>query len=78
MENLEYKGYKGTIEYSKEDGCFCGKVQGMGKKHLILYEGTTVEELQKDFKTGIDSYLEGCINDGIESVTPLAEKQDKG
>lgn len=78
MEYLEYKGYKGTIEYSKEDSCFYGKVQGMGKKHLILYEGTTIEELQKDFKTRIDSYLEGSINDGIESVTPLAEKQDKG
>lgn len=74
MDYLKYKGYKGTIEYNKEDSYFCGKVQGLGKKHLILYEGTTVEELQKDFKAGIDNYLEGCINDGVESVTSLAEK----
>lgn len=77
MEHLEYKGYKGSIEYSKEDNCFCGRVQGMGNEALILYEGSTINELKKDFKAGIDSYLEGYRNDGIKSVTPLTERQDK-
>lgn len=72
MEHLEYKGYKGSIEYSKEDNCFCGKVQGMGNEALILYEGSTINELQKDFKEGIDSYLEGCKADGTEPVEPFA------
>lgn len=31
MDYLEYKGYKGSIEYSKEDDCLFGKVQGLGK-----------------------------------------------
>ena len=60
MDYLEYKGYKGSIEYSKEDDCLFGKVQGLGKNVLILYEGNTVDELRKDFEGGIDSYLEGC------------------
>ncbi len=30
MNYLEYKGYIGTIEYSKEDDCLYGKVVGMG------------------------------------------------
>ena len=59
MDYLIYKGYKGSVEYSKEDNCFCGKVQGTGNKVLILYEGTTIDELQKDFEEGVDSYLEG-------------------
>lgn len=72
MEHLEYKGYKGSIEYSKEDNCFCGKVQGMGNEALILYEGSTINELQKDFKEGIDSYLEGYKADGTEPAKPFA------
>ena len=42
MDYLEYKGYKGSVEYSKEDNCLFGKVQGMSKA-LILYEGDTLE-----------------------------------
>ena len=31
MDFLEYKGYKGSVEYSKEDNCLFGKVQGLSK-----------------------------------------------
>ena len=60
MDYLEYKGYRGSIEYSLADKCFVGQVQGLGKKVLILYEGNTIDELRKDFEEGVDSYLEGC------------------
>ena len=56
MDYLEYKGFKGSVEYSKEDNCLCGKVQGMSKD-LIAYEGQTLDELRRDFEDGIDSYL---------------------
>ena len=65
MNNLEYKGYYGSIEYNKEDKCLCGKVLGM-TKDLILYEGNTIEELENDFENAIDSYLEGCEELGIK------------
>ena len=54
MDYLEYKGYKGSVEYSKEDNCLFGKVQGMSKA-LILYEGQTLDELREDFEAGVDS-----------------------
>lgn len=73
MDFLEYKGYKGSVEYSKEDNCLFGKVQGMSKA-LILYEGQTLDELRKDFKEGIDSYIEGCKADGIEPAKPYSGK----
>lgn len=73
MDYLEYKGYKGSVEYSKEDNCLFGKVQGMSKA-LILYEGQTLEELRKDFEDGIDSYIEGCRADGIEPAKPYSGK----
>jgi len=65
MNNLEYKGYYGSIDYNKEYKCLYGKVLGM-TKDLILYEGYTVEELENDFKNAIDSYLEGCEELGIK------------
>jgi len=65
MNHLEYKGYYGSIEYSKEDKCLYGKVLGM-TKDCILYEGNTVEELENDFIDAIESYLEGCNELGIK------------
>lgn len=73
MDFLEYKGYKGSVEYSKEDNCLFGKVQGMNKA-LILYEGQTLDELRKDFEEGIDSYIEGCKADGVEPAKPYSGK----
>jgi predicted HicB family RNase H-like nuclease len=37
LRHLEYKGYTGTIEYSKEDDLLYEKVLGI--KGLISYEG---------------------------------------
>jgi Uncharacterized protein encoded in hypervariable junctions of pilus gene clusters len=64
MDNLEYKGYFGSVEYCKADNCLFGKVLGMSKDS-ITYEGNNIDELKTDFESGIDSYLEGCEELGI-------------
>jgi predicted HicB family RNase H-like nuclease len=63
--NLEYRGYYGTVEYSRTDGCLVGKVLGMSM-NSITYEGATIDELRADFEAGVDSYLEGCKELGIK------------
>ena len=73
MDYLEYKGYKGTVEYSKEDDCLVGKVIGM-HNDLILYEGSTLTELKNDFIEAIDSYIEGCIAEGKVPRKPFSGK----
>ena len=73
MDYLEYKGYKGSVEYSKEDNCLFGKVQGLSKE-MITYEGQTLEELRKDFEEGVDSYLEYCKEEGIVPAKPYSGK----
>jgi predicted HicB family RNase H-like nuclease len=65
MDYLEYKGYYGSVEYSKADNCLFGKVLGM-TKNSITYEGTSIDELKADFEAGIESYLEGCMELGIK------------
>jgi predicted HicB family RNase H-like nuclease len=34
-------------------------------KDCITYEGKTIDELEKDFIAGIESYIEGCMELGI-------------
>ena len=65
---LEYKGYVGCVEFSEQDRIFYGKVKRIHS--LISYEGTTINELTKDFHEAIDSYLALCESDGIEPETP--------
>lgn len=73
MDNvMKYKGYWAKIEYSDEDECFCGKVEGL-ENSLILFEGETVKELKKDFKDAIDCYLQSC-----KHTNTIPEKQCKG
>ena len=57
MDYLEYKGYKGTVGYSKEDDCLVGKVIGMHDA-LILYEGKTLDDLKEYFRNAVDSYID--------------------
>ena len=69
MGYLHYKGYIGSVEYSEEDNCLHGKILGL-KNSLILYEGDSIEELRKDFKAGVESYLDRRKKNGLEPETP--------
>ncbi|WP_016776204.1 type II toxin-antitoxin system HicB family antitoxin [Anaerophaga thermohalophila] len=69
MKHLEYKGYTGSIEYSKEDDLLYGKVLGI--KGLISYEGKTGKELEEDFREAINIYLADCESQGITPEKPF-------
>lgn len=58
MGVMTYKGYDGLIQYSEEDHLFFGIVQGISDK--IMFEGTSVDDLEKDFHASVDDYLEFC------------------
>ncbi|MDR2145528.1 MAG: type II toxin-antitoxin system HicB family antitoxin [Tannerella sp.] len=72
MERLNYKGYTGSIEYSKEDNCLFGEVLGLRKEACITYEGNTAAELYDDFKAGIDHYIACCKAEGKEPQKPYS------
>ena len=71
MEYLHFKGYTGSVEYSDADNCLFGSVLGM-KKSCILYEGSTIDELKKDFEAGIESYLDHCERKGKKPDKPYS------
>ena len=73
MKNImKYKGYWARIQYSDEDECFWGEIEGL-KNDCITFEGRTVEELKKDFQEAIEHYLEVC-----KETNSKPEKQCKG
>lgn len=66
MGELHYKGYTGSVEV-EEDGSLSGKVLGLPKSVVILYEGRTMNELEEDFRNGINFHIEAkaCRNDDV-------------
>lgn len=55
---MKYKGYIGTVEYSDEDGCFIGRINGIND--IITFEGESVGELRADFENAVEHYLAVC------------------
>lgn len=73
MSNImKYKGYWAEIKYSDKDECFFGIIEGL-KNDSISFEGVTVEELKKDFREAIESYLQTC-----KELKKEPEEQCKG
>jgi Domain of unknown function (DUF5053) len=54
--NLEFKGFAGSIEFSLNDNCFFGKIIGIND--LVSYEAQTVSELREAFEEAVNDYLQ--------------------
>lgn len=72
MNTMVYKGYGGTVEFSREDGILFGRVLGI--RHIIDYEGESIADLERDFHNAVDSYLSVCKEEGIRPEKPRSGK----
>ena len=62
---MEYRGYSGSVEFDSADRVFHGRVLGI-TSDMITFRGTSVDELERDFREAVDDYLALCAEDGIE------------
>lgn len=69
MTLLHYKGYVGTIEADLENQTLFGKLAYI--KDIVTYEATTLADLEKEFQTSVDLYLEDCQTLGREPNKPF-------
>jgi len=60
---LEYKGYRGSVEYSAADRVLHGRILGI--RSMIIYEGTDADSIERDFREAVDDYLEMCERKGL-------------
>lgn len=61
---LEYKGYQAKIEYSVEDNLLHGKIEGI--RDLVNFESASAGEIEEEFHSAVDDYLEFCKEVGKE------------
>lgn len=71
QEYFSYKDYFGSAEVSHEDHCLIGQLLHIDD--LVMYEGTTYDELEQAFQKSVDDYLEFC-----EQVGKKPEKTYSG
>ena len=73
MSNLmTYKNYIGSVEYSTDDEVFHGKIEFI--TDTVLYEGSSVEELKRNFQEAVEDYLEACEEIGKKPQKPFKGK----
>jgi predicted HicB family RNase H-like nuclease len=61
---LTYKEFIGSVNFSTDDECFFGKIEGIND--LVTFEGSSVKELKKAFHQSVDDYLALCKESGNE------------
>lgn len=69
---MNYKGYTSLIEFDDELNIFHGEVIGL--KDIITFQGTSVEELEKEMAESIEFYLSWCKERGKEPEKPYSGK----
>lgn len=67
---LKYKGYTGSVSFDAEDRIFHGRILHI--RDLVGFEGTSVDELEKDFQEAVEDYLDTCREIGKAPEEPFS------
>jgi predicted HicB family RNase H-like nuclease len=63
---LTYGNFQGTIEYSKQDKLYHGKIKNI--HGTVLYEASSLDELQNSFEESVKEYIDLCKKSGTNRV----------
>ena len=55
---MEYKGYRAVVTFDADASVFHGEV--VDTRDVIVFEGTSVTQLEEEFRFSIDDYLAVC------------------
>ncbi|BDX05759.1 type II toxin-antitoxin system HicB family antitoxin [Planctobacterium marinum] len=64
MVKLEYKGFLGSLNFQSEACYYFGNLQL--KRDNVMYQASSIEELEVNFRKSVDNYLQDCAAFGIE------------
>lgn len=67
---MEYKGYAARVEFDPDAQVFHGET--VNTLDVVTFEGTSVEELEREFHRSIDVYLDFCAKHGKEPDKPFS------
>ncbi len=69
---MQYKDYTAKVEYDDEAGLFHGYVLNL--RDVITFQGTSVEELRREFRESVDDYLDWCAERNEAPEKPFSGK----
>ncbi len=69
---MNYKGYDAVVQYDDEARIFHGEV--INTRTVITFQGTSVEEIEKEFRESVDDYLDWCNERGKAPEKPFSGK----
>ena len=67
---MDYKGYRAAITFDDDARVFQGEV--VDTNDVIIFEGTSVEQLNCEFRSSIDDYLAVCLERGRSPDKPFS------
>lgn len=67
---MEYQGYTASVEFDSDAEVFHGRVLNI--RDIVTFEGTSVGELQEEFRASVDDYLAFCTERGEEPERPYS------
>lgn len=56
MDKLQYKGFSGSIEKDEERNVWRGRI--LSVDDLVTYEADLHEQIESEFRTAVDDYIE--------------------
>jgi len=65
---MEYRGYLGKVDTDGEE--LYGTVVNLHRDH-VDFRGRTIDDVRRAFHESVDSYLDGCRQDGEEPDLPF-------
>ena len=65
---MMYKGYTACYEFVPEEGVLHGHVEGIND--MITFVAESVDDLEREFHTSVDVYLDWCAESGHEPNRP--------
>jgi len=72
---LEYRGYLGSVHYSKEDNLLHGRLEFI--RDLVTFEAQDTLGLKLAFQESVDDYLQFCVDQRRSPNTPLKGNSDR-
>ena len=69
---MSYKGYRAAVTFDDDAGVFHGEV--VDTRDVITFTGTSVEQLEREFRFSVDDYLTVCAERGRQPDKPFSGK----
>ncbi len=61
---MKYKGYYGVVTYDEDAKILHGEVIGL--RAVITFQADKAKDIEKEFHTSVDVYLEWCKERGVK------------